>query len=135
MSKTALVTGFHHAALKVVDFDAVVRFYQDGLGLKEKIRWGEGNGRAVMLDAGGGNYVEVFAGGDGAKPEGGILHLALRTPDCDAALAAAVAAGAVVTMEPRSLTIPSQPQPTPVRIAFCRGLAGELIEFFQNQLT
>lgn len=135
MAGEKLVNGFHHAALKVVDFDKVVAFYRDGLGLTEKIGWGEGNSRAVMLDAGNGNYVEIFAGGDGKAPEGGILHLALRTPSCDAALARAVAAGAVVTMEPRDVTIPSRPAPTPVRIAFCRGLAGEILEFFQNETT
>jgi glyoxylase I family protein len=71
----------------------------------------------------------------GSVPDGAVLHLALRTANCDAALAQAVAAGAVVTMTARDVTIPSQPQPTPVRIAFCRGLAGEIIEFFQNELT
>ena len=136
MSQPRTVSGFHHAAMKVADFEAVVEFYKKGLGLTEKITWGEGNGRAVMLDAGNGNYIEVFAGGaGGAVPEGAVLHLALRTANCDAALAQAVAAGAVVTMAARDVTIPSKPQPTPVRIAFCRGLAGEIIEFFQNELT
>jgi glyoxylase I family protein len=136
MSQERTVSGFHHAAMRVADFEAVVGFYKQGLGLSEKIAWGEGNGRAVMLDCGNGNYIEVFAGGAGGDvPEGAVLHLALRTGNCDAALARAVAAGAVVTMAPRDVTIPSTPQPTPVRIAFCRGLAGELIEFFQNDLT
>ena len=135
MTQTRLVNGFHHAALKVANFEAVVAFYQTGLGLTERISWCEANNRAVLLDTGNGNCLEVFAGGDGAKPQGGVLHLAFRTADCDAALAQAVAAGAVVTMAPRDVTIPSQPQPTPVRIAFCQGPAGELIEFFQNELT
>ena len=136
MSQTRTVNGFHHAAMKVANFEAVVAFYKQGLGLTEKISWGEGNSRAVLLDCGNGNYIEVFAGGaDGVLPEGPVLHLALRTANCDAALAQAVAAGAVVTLTARDVTIPSQPQPTPVRIAFCRGLAGEIIEFFQNELT
>ena len=136
MSPKRTVNGFHHAAMKVADFEAVVEFYRKGLGLTEKISWGEGPSRAVMLDCGNGNYLEIFAGGSNSPvPEGAVLHLALRTTDCDAALAQAVAAGAVVTMAARDVTIPSQPQPTPVRIAFCRGLAGEIIEFFQNALT
>ena len=94
MTQTRLVNGFHHAALKVANFEAVVAFYQTGLGLTERISWGEANNRAVLLDTGNGNYLEVFAGGDGAKPQGGVLHLAFRTADCDAALAQAVAAGA-----------------------------------------
>jgi glyoxylase I family protein len=136
MTQARTVSGFHHAALKVANFDAVVDFYKKGLGLTERIAWGEGSSRAVMLDAGNGNYIEVFAGGSaGPAPEGAVLHLALRAANCDAALAQAVAAGAVVTMAARDVTIPSTPQPTPVRIAFCRGLGGEIIEFFQNELT
>jgi len=130
------VCGFHHVAVRVADFDAAVAFYVNGIGLKEKISWGEGDGRAVMLDAGNGNYVELFAGGTAEeKPEGAMLHLALRTDDVDAALSRAVAAGATVTVEPKDVTIQSRPQPTPVRLAFCRTPSGEIIEFFQNEST
>ena len=127
--------GFHHVAIRVADFDAAVKFYTDALGFTTKITWGEGDGRAIMLDAGDGNYMEIFAGGKEPKPEGSILHFALRTSDCDAALNRARAAGAVVTMEPKSIDIQSKPHVTPVRIAFCKGPAGEIIEFFQNELT
>jgi glyoxylase I family protein len=121
--------------MRVKDFDASVRFYTATLGFREKISWGEGAKRAIMLDTGDGNYLELFAGGaDAPKPEGAILHFALRTDDCDAALARARAAGAEVTMEPKSVEIPSTP-PTAVRIAFCRGPDGEIIEFFQNRTT
>ena len=82
----SVVSGFHHVAIKVKDFDATVRFYKDGLGLKERLAWGEGDGRAIMLDAGNDNCVEVFAGGKSAAVEGNIVHFALRTGDCDAAL-------------------------------------------------
>ncbi len=136
MAQMRRVDGFHHVAMKVANFDAVVEFYKKGLGLTEKISWGEGNSRAALLDCGNGNYLEIFAGGNaGPVPEGAVLHLALRTGDPDAALAQAVAAGAVVTVAPKDVTIPSKPQPTPVRIAFCRGLAGETLEFFRNDLT
>ena len=128
--------GFHHFAIKVRDFDAVKRFYVEALGFTEKITWGAGDGRAVMLDTGDGNYLEIFAGGSGEpQPEGVLLHFALRTSNCDAALERARAAGAEVTMEPKDVLIPSNPAPTPVRIAFCKGLAGETIEFFQNERT
>ena len=128
--------GFHHVAIRAQDFDASVRFYTKALGFREKIAWGEGAKRAIMLDAGDGNYMEIFAGGsDSPKPEGAILHFALRTSDCDAAIARARAAGATVTVEPKDVDIPSTPGPTPVRIAFCKGPDGEIIEFFQNELT
>lgn len=124
--------GFHHIAIRVKDFDASVKFYIEGLGLTPAITWGEGDARAVMLLAGNGNYIEVFAGGSAElRPEGCYLHLAFNTDDCDAAFQRAIAAGGEVQMEPKSLTIPSSPQPTPVRIGFVKGLDGEILEFFQ----
>jgi glyoxylase I family protein len=126
------VNGFHHVAIRVKDFDATVRFYKDGLGLKERHAWGEGDGRAVMLDAGNDNCVEVFAGGKGGSVEGNIVHFALRTGDCDAALKRAQAAGATVTVAPKDAKIPSRTGAVSVRIAFIRAPGGEVIEFFQD---
>jgi len=127
--------GFHHVALKVKDFDAAKNFYVDVLGFKEKISWGEGDKRAVMLDTGDGNYLEVFAGGTEPEERGTVLHLALRTTRCDEVVARVRAAGAEITVEPKDVTIPSQPTPTPVRLAFFKGPAGEIVELFQNELT
>ncbi len=127
--------GFHHVAMKVEDFEGVVKFYTNVLGFKEKIRWGEGDGRGIMLDSGDGNYMEVFAGGPPAPQSDGVLfHYALRTSNTDAAVERARTAGMTVTMEPKDVIIPTTP-PTPIRIAFIRGPAGESIEFFQNELT
>ena len=131
--------GFHHVAVRVHDFDAAMRFYTEALGFKEKVSWGEGNGRAVMLDTGQGNYLELFAGGTAPptdeKPTGPVLHYAIRTTDVDGAIERVRAAGFKITVEPKDVTIPARPQPLPVRLAFCRGPAGEEIEFFDNQLT
>jgi glyoxylase I family protein len=128
--------GFHHLAMRVKDFDASVKFYTEALGFTEKIAWGEGDSRAVMLDTGDGNYLEIFSGGaDGPKPEGAYLHVAFRTDNCDDAIEQARKAGAEVTVEPQDVDIASRPQPTRVRIAFCKGPDGELIEFFQNEAT
>ena len=96
------------------------------------LTWGEGDGRAVMLDAGGGNYLEVFAGGaEGDTPEGHFLHLAFTSADPDADYARALAAGAASMRPPFDLVIPSAPRPIPVRLAFVHGLDGEILEFFQ----
>jgi glyoxylase I family protein len=130
-SARGTVQGFHHIAVRVKDFDAVVRFYKEGLGLAERIAWGEGDKRAIMLDAGNGNCVEVFAGG-AEKPEGQIVHLALRTDDVDALLRRAVAAGAVVTVPAKNVDIPTKTGPVPVRIAFVKTPGGEVVEFFQS---
>lgn len=133
----AQLEGFHHAAMRARDFDASVAFYREGLGMTPAISWGQGDGRAVMLDAGGGGHVEVFAGGTSRPPRGkndpepALLHLAFRTRSCDASFARAVAAGAAVAAEPKTLTIPSDP-PKTVRIAFVTGPDGETIEFFQD---
>lgn len=123
--------GFHHLAIRVADFEASIRFYV-ALGFKEKIRWGEGDQRGILLDSGDGNYMEIFAGGSSdPKPEGSFLHVAFRTNDIDAAIEVARAAGAEVTEEPKDLIICQDPR-TPVRIAFFKGPDGELIELFQS---
>ncbi|XEC94911.1 VOC family protein [Paenibacillus tarimensis] len=121
--------GFHHIAIRVYDFDASVRFYTEVLGFTERVRWGEGNSRAMMLDTGDGNYLEIFAGGaEGAKPEGAYLHLALRSDDVDGALEIARGAGMEVTVEPKDVVLGG----IPVRIAFFKGPDGEIIELFQS---
>ena len=126
------VSGFHHIALRACDFDATVKFYTDGLGFRKGTRWGQAPGRAIMLDAGDGCCVELFEGGQtGAKPEGALMHFALKTTDCDASFKRALAAGATATMAPQDVSVDAKPQPFHVRIAFCVGLAGETIEFFQ----
>jgi len=138
--------GFHHVCLKTRDWDATMRFYQDTLGCTEKIAWRAAPQRAVMLDAGDGNYIEVFedAAYTGAA-NGAINHFALRTTRLDEVAARVRAAGFKITVEPRDVTIqttnpsPSSGQaaigPVPVRIFFCDGPNGESIEFLQNTLT
>lgn len=130
MSKT--IDGFHHVAMKVKDFDEVVEFYTDGLGFKKGITWGNGDERAVMIDVGNENYIEIFAGGKMAdENEGAFMHIALKSQDCEKDLNRAVKAGAVVTVKVMNVDIPSNPVKK-VRIAFCKGLNGEILEFFQE---
>ena len=127
--------GFHHVAIKVARFDEAVRLYTEGLGFTRKAVWGEGDDRGTLLDTGDGNYLEIFAGGlEAAGDHPRIFHFALRTTDTDAAHAVALAAGAVETMAPKDVVIPSTP-PIPIRISFVRTPTGESVEFFQNALT
>ena len=131
----ASITGFHHTAIRSAQFDASMRFYAGVLGMKEKISWGEAPNRAVMVDAGDGNYLEIFERSEPAPTiEAPILHFALRTDDCAAILEKAREAGAEVTMETKDLTIDSSIGPVPVRIAFFKGPDGEIIELFQNSI-
>lgn len=127
--------GFHHVAIRARDFDRSVRFYTEAFGFTQALAWGEAPKRAVMLDTGDGNYLEIFE-----RPEqqwqdtdAAILHFALRTDDCDAAIAKARQAGMEVTMEPKDIDLDAKPQGVPIRIAFCKGPDGEVIEFFQNR--
>ena len=125
--------GIHHVAVRVRDFDASVAFYRETLGFVPVLAWGEGNGRAVMLDTGRGDCVELFAGGpDSERPEGAWIHLALRVSDCDAVLAKVREAGCVVTMDATDVAIPGDP-PMPVRIAFFKGPDGEVLELFSSR--
>jgi glyoxylase I family protein len=131
--------GFHHVCMKTRDWDTTMRFYKDTLGCTtEKIAWREAPQRAVMLDAGDGNYIEVFEDlAYAGAANGAILHYALRTTRLDDVAARVRAAGFKITMEPRDVTIPTTngAGPVPVRIFFCDGPNGESIEFFQNTLT
>lgn len=121
--------GFHHIAIRVYDFDKTVSFYTEVLGFTERVRWGEGDSRAVMLDTGDGNYLEVFAGGtEGQKREGAFLHLALRSDNVTEAIELARAAGMEVTVEPKDVVLGG----IPVRIAFFKGPDGEIIELFES---
>lgn len=127
--------GFHHLSMNVRDLDASIKFYTEGLGFVEKVSWGQGAGRTVLLDTGDGNYFEISQGDPDKEQECGLFqHIALRADDCDAALAAARALGVEVTVESRDVDLPSDP-PFRVRIAFFKGPDGEVIEFFQNELT
>lgn len=135
-NKTLGGGGFHHVAIRSRDFDKTVRFYTQVLGFTEKINWQAAPKRAVMLDTGDGNYLEVFedldtpAGGDGP-----ILHFAIRCDDTNTAIELARAAGCEVTMEPTPIDIDAKEGIVPVRIAFFKGPDGEVIELFQNELT
>jgi len=126
------MNGFHHVAMRAYDFDKTVDFYINGLGFEKGISWGEGDSRAIMINVGCDSFIEVFAGGKPDQEEGAFIHIALKSDNCDLDLEKAVKAGAIVTMQPQDVDIPSDPVKK-VRIAFCKGLSGEIIEFFQER--
>ena len=119
--------------MKVADFDRVVAFYTEGLGFEKVMSWGEGDSSAVMLATGNNNHLELFAGGKKAEnDEGAFLHLAFKSHSCDNDFNSAISAGAIATKEPTNVDIPSNPVKK-VRIAFCKGLNGEILEFFEER--
>ena len=122
--------GFHHLALYASDFDRTIEFYCKGLGCGYVRGWGEGTGRAAMVDFGGGNLLEIFAKGTDKEQENArFIHLAIATTDPDGAYEAALKAGAVSVDPPKDVTIQAE-EPMPVRIAFVKGPDGEILEFF-----
>ncbi|HEY0073016.1 MAG TPA: VOC family protein [Abditibacteriaceae bacterium] len=128
--------GFHHVAIRTAKWDESIRFYTQGLGFNQKITWDEAPRRAVMLDTGDGNYLEIFEreaienGPDDNRAS--ILHFALRADDCEAAVEKARAAGAEVTLEPK-VPEPFTQLGLKTKIAFIKGPDGEIVEFFESE--
>ncbi len=131
--------GLHHVAVEAADFEASLRFYVEGLGFVERLRFPEetpeGVLRVAMLDAGDGTYVELFEPTErGPSTAGGpvpggpaLFHFALRVADCDAATERARAAGAAVEEGPATMTLEGDP-PVECRYSFVRGPGGESVE-------
>ncbi len=122
--------GLHHIAIEASDFERSLRFYTEALGFRNVLTFPEESRTVAMLDTGDGTYVELFSGGTGEKPNGSLLHFAVRTDDCDAATEQARAAGGSITQEPTDAVLEGDP-PVPVRYSYCEGPDGEQIELLQ----
>jgi catechol 2,3-dioxygenase-like lactoylglutathione lyase family enzyme len=145
MKAPATGNGFHHVAVRAMDFDATLRFYVEGLGFRVHFPFSVVGriDRAAFLDAGDGRYVEVFGQGSAVQSEGrrrapreeategAVLHFCLRAADTDASYARALAAGGVARVEPVTRRLSESPL-VEVRIAFVTGPNGEVIEFLQS---
>ena len=126
----AQILGMHHVSMKCADkvlFEKAVAFYKDILGFCEERRWAEG----VMLKAGNAR-LEIFCNGEGIRELGAIRHFALETKNVDELAAKVKAAGYQVFIEPKNITIASQP-PFHARMAFFYGPLGEQVELFNPE--
>lgn len=124
--------GFHHIALKAKDYDASLKFYTEGLGMKFYTQWGEGDSRICMLDLGDGSILELFAGGnDEAEVNNKYIHFAMKVDDVDAAYNTALAAGAKPKIAPKVAPLTSAPVRLTLNCAFVYGPSGEELEFFR----
>jgi glyoxylase I family protein len=146
MQSVASPPGFHHVAIRAIDFDATVKFYTEGLGFRIHFPFSVPGriDRAAFLDAGDGRFVEIFGHTstvqsegrrrrpDEDRTEGALLHFCLRVADTDAAYARAIACGANPRVEPVSRQLSADPL-VQVRIAFVTGPNGEVIEFMQSR--
>lgn len=148
MTASTSLSGFHHVAMRAVDFDETIRFYTQGLGFAVRFGFSVPGriDRAAFVDVGDGRYIEVFGQGstvqaegrrrrpDEERTEGALLHFCLRVADVEAAHARALAAGATSRIEPRTATLTGENGATAeVRIAFVNGPNGEVIEFLKSE--
>ena len=127
-----MITGFHHIGLKCSNIEKSITMYE-ALGMKEVMRWGEGQKLVVMLDLGDGGRVEMFADGcEEFSPNGKWIHFAVKVTDVEEIYNKALAAGFAPKMEPKVVPLATKPEPTPIHIAFVCGPDGEQIEFFKE---
>lgn len=125
-----LIDGIHHVCLKCPDqtsFDKTVHFYTDILECPIVRTWP--NGILIKLGTSG---MEIFLADVEELPQGTIRHFALETKHVDEIVEKVRKAGYEITVEPKDVTLASNP-PFPIHIAFCIGPAGEEIELFQEK--
>jgi catechol 2,3-dioxygenase-like lactoylglutathione lyase family enzyme len=146
MTHTDASQGFHHVAIRAVDFDATIKFYTEGLGCSVRYRFSVPGriDRAAFVDIGNGCYIEVFGAGstvqsegrrrhaDEEPTEGALLHFCFRVFDVEASYTRALAAGAVSRIAPGKRRLGGDP-PAEVHIAFITGPNGEVIEFLKSE--
>lgn len=94
-------------ALTAQDYDKVVRFYEDALGLEATDIWTQADNKGVLYDMGRAT-LEILDENSAATVDrieagqrlSGQIRFALEVPDVDAALERVLAKGAVMVHEP-----------------------------------
>lgn len=128
-----MITGIHHISMKCSkgkQYEEIVKFYHEILRLKIARIWGDEKAPdGIMFDTGNG-LIEIFTNKGDEAELGIIRHFALATDDVDNCVSAVKTAGYEVFIEPKDISIPSDP-PYNARMAFCFGPLSEQIEFFQ----
>lgn len=127
------IAGIHHISIKargLEQMEKTVDFYHNILGMEIVRRWGQGDSSACMVDAGN-CLLEIMASGQ-ADEDGVVNHLALATDQVSQWIELIRGQGYPITMEPQDKTLASQP-PVPIRVAFFRGPAGELVELMEER--
>ncbi|MBR3767718.1 MAG: VOC family protein [Clostridia bacterium] len=124
--------GFHHIALRCADIEKSLTMYK-ALGMKEIVRWGEGEKLIVMLDIGDGSRIELFAdGGDHYSENGKWQHFAMSCFDVESAYEAALKAGFKERTPPKTVALESSPEKMSIQVAFVLGPDNEQVEFFRQ---
>ena len=130
------IKGIHHIAIKVKpeQFDRVTGFYKSLLGLKTVRSWGNGENRAEMISTGDNSVLEIMSSPKAGEvpSEGALRHIAFACDDCEAYGRLLKENGFEFIIEPKEVILGSEP-PYPVKICFVKGIAGEIIEFFEEK--
>lgn len=123
----SLIKGLHHVHLKcrIDQFEEVIHFYKDILQLRLLARQED----CAILDTGNG-IIEIFNDAQELLGQGDIRHLAFEVEDAAACIQTVEQAGYKIKEYPIDVVFALE-QPTPARIAFCYGVLGEEVEFFQ----
>jgi len=94
-------------ALTTSEYDRLVKFYCDGLGLEPAAIWNNDGGRALILDLGKATLelfderqAQVIDQLEAGKRLSGRIRFALQVPDLSTALERSLAHGATLVHEP-----------------------------------
>ncbi|MGB8984102.1 MAG: VOC family protein [Anaerolineales bacterium] len=94
-------------ALTTRDYERLLKFYCDGLGIEPAAIWNNDGGRALMLDLGHAaleifdeRQAEVIDELEAGKRVSGPIRFALQVPDLEAALERLLAHGATLVHPP-----------------------------------
>ena len=86
-----MITALAHACFTVSDLERALRFYRDGLGLKEAFDFVNDAGHrfGVYLHLGGRNFIELFEGQLGERADKqSFKHICLEVDDIQTTVAA-----------------------------------------------
>jgi predicted enzyme related to lactoylglutathione lyase len=94
-------------ALTTGDYERLVKFYRDGLGIEPAQIWNNGQGRALILDMGKATLeifdetqAETIDQIEAGKRVSGQIRFALQVPDLQAAMERLLANGATLVHPP-----------------------------------
>jgi methylmalonyl-CoA/ethylmalonyl-CoA epimerase len=94
-------------ALTTSDYERLVKFYCDGLGIEPAAIWNNDGGKALILDMGRATLelfderqAEIIDQLEAGKRVSGPIRFALQVPDLQAALERLLAHGATLVHEP-----------------------------------
>ena len=138
---TASVVRLDHVAMRVVDLDSTIEFYQKAFNFELKTRWetmtlGSGEDaktvdmHGAMLQDDNGGIIEIFGDGDANQRQPfqqPINHFGLKVSNINATYNQALQAGAMAVTPPTEVSA----QGMSATIAFVLGPDGERIELIQ----